>query len=105
MHTNNLVTTCSSFHNNTSLDLTKESSALVVFRFQIALSGYNHFRGNIGGGLELISAFLRAYGTITFEENTAVVGGGITMNDRCLVSSWILLMQCWCLFVRIFRVM
>lgn len=64
----------------------KESSALVVFRFQIIFTGHNYFHGNVGGGLELISAYVQTFGTIVFEENSAVVGGGITMNDRCLVS-------------------
>ena len=64
----------------------KESSALVAYRFHIIFTGYNYFHGNIGGGLELISAYVQTFGTIVFEENSAVVGGGITMNDRCLVS-------------------
>ena len=75
----------SSFSNNTSSDVGRESSALVVYRFQLQFSGYNHFCGNIGGGLELISAYLKTSGTIIFEENSAIVGGGIRMNDRCLV--------------------
>ena len=77
---------CSSFDNNTSVGEIVESAALVVFRFHIVFTGSNHFRDNKGGGVELISAYLQAQGTVTFERNSGMIGGGLTMNDRCLVS-------------------
>ncbi len=72
------------FENNTSTS--EHSSALVAFRFPTNFKGHNHFIGNKGGGITLLNTILRASGTILFESNTAVFGGGLSMDDRCLVS-------------------
>lgn len=36
--------------------------------------------------MALISAHLQARGNMEFESNTAMFGGGLAMEDRCLVS-------------------
>ena len=64
----------------------EHSSALVAFRFPIELQGHNRFYGNQGGGITLLNTILRAVGTILFESNSATFGGGLAMDDRCLVT-------------------
>lgn len=76
------------FENNTSVDSTAEhSSALVAFRFPTLFKGSNHFIGNKGGGITLLNTIMRASGTILFLDNVATFGGGLAMDDRCLVSN------------------
>ena len=78
--------TCSQFENNTSVGTTVEhSSALVAYRFPVEFQGHNHFCGNRGGGVTLLNTILTARGTILFESNSATFGGGLAMDDRCLV--------------------
>ena len=77
---------CSVFRNNTSLDDTRDKSAVAAFRFPTSFSGTNAFTDNVGGGITLLNAPMNANGTLLFENNIAVFGGGIAMDDRCLVS-------------------
>lgn len=62
------------------------SSALLAFRFPVKLSGYNHFVGNLGGGITLLNARLTVRGKLLLLNNVAAFGGGIAMDDSCLVS-------------------
>ena len=81
---------CSQFENNTSVGTTVEhSSALVAFRFPVEFQGHNHFYGNRGGGITLLNTILTAKGTLLFESNSATFGGGLAMDDRCLVRKFI----------------
>ena len=78
---------CSDFENNTSVgSIAEHSSALVAFRFPIVLQGHNRFYGNRGGGITLLNTILKAVGSILFEGNSATFGGGLAMDDRCLVT-------------------
>ena len=63
----------------------KEQSAIVSFRFPISLSGTNVFRRNEGGGISLMQSRVDLSGTVHFIENSAVVGGGMALEDQCLV--------------------
>ena len=75
--------------NNTSLDENEDTSAIAAFRFPTIFSGSNSFVGNIGGGITLLNTRMEASGSLWFEANRAVFGGGIAMDDRCLVSSYV----------------
>ena len=74
--------------NNTSLESAQDTSAIAAFRFPTNFSGYNHFEGNIGGGITLLNTRMQVStgATLLFLRNRAVFGGGIAMDDRCLVS-------------------
>ena len=74
------------FTNNTSIDLkNQDTSAIAAFRFPTEFTGENLFIGNIGGGIMLLNTRMSAEGTMLFDSNVAVFGGGIMMDDRCLV--------------------
>ena len=74
--------------NNTSVGESADTSAVVAFRFPTVFFGYNTFEGNTGGGITLLNTRMtvRNGSTLLFLRNTAVFGGGISMDDRCLVS-------------------
>lgn len=74
------------FVNNTSNGETKDTSAIAAFRFPIIFSGTNVFLRNVGGGITLLNTQMKASGVLQFDGNTAVFGGGIAMDDRCLVT-------------------
>ena len=74
----------STFFNNTSPG-GKDTSAVAAFRFPTEFSGTNEFTGNVGGGIMLLNTRMLAKGTMTFSDNNAMFGGGIMMDDRCLV--------------------
>ena len=87
---------CSNFTANRNEDVARidslltndlvHSSALLAFRFPVTLSGCNHFEENIGGGITLMNARLNVRGELLFLNNLAMFGGGIAMDDSCLVS-------------------
>ena len=74
------------FRNNTSEGDTQDTSAIAAFRFPITFQGTNRFLGNLGGGITLLNTQMKASGVLVFDGNTAVFGGGIAMDDRCLVT-------------------
>lgn len=78
----------STFLNNTSLEDTQDTSAIAAFRFPTVFSGSNHFESNIGGGITLLNTRMTVTtnSSLLFLRNRAVFGGGISMDDRCLVS-------------------
>ena len=68
-------------------DTNSDTSALAAFRFPVTFRGTNNFTNNYGGGITLLNTRMDAYNEMNFINNTAVFGGGIAMDDRCLVSS------------------
>ena len=80
----------SHFENNTSEELStngsSDTSAVASFRFPTIFEGTNIFINNTGGGIMLLNTRMQASGVMLFEGNSAVFGGGIMMDDRCLVS-------------------
>ena len=74
----------STFQNNTST-AGKDTSAVAAFRFPTEFTHENIFTGNIGGGIMLLNTRMLAKGTLLFDSNKAMFGGGIMMDDRCLV--------------------
>lgn len=78
------------FENNTSVERstgrTADTSALAAFRFPTRFNGTNKFINNYGGGIMLLNTRLQALDNLLFMNNQAVFGGGIMMDDRCLVS-------------------
>lgn len=63
---------------------------LPCLRFPITLNGSNYFVNNTGGGITLLNTQMDAYGTIVMDQNTAAFGGGLAMDDRCLVCTYVL---------------
>ena len=80
------ILTCSTFDNNYSDEANGDTSALAAFRFPVTFRGVNNFTNNRGGGITLLNTRMDANNTMNFINNTAVFGGGIAMDDRCLVS-------------------
>ena len=80
----------SRFENNTSIlngsGNTGDTSAVAAFRFPTLFDGTNTFYNNTGGGIMLLNTRMQAHGNMVFESNNAIFGGGIMMDDRCLVS-------------------
>ena len=66
--------------------MSSDGSAIAAFRFPTRFNGTNSFINNFGGGIMLLNTRMGVSDTILFERNQAVFGGGITMDDRCLVS-------------------
>ena len=62
-----------------------QQSAIVSFRFPISLSGINVFTRNEGGGISLMQSRVDVGGAVHFIENSALVGGGMALEDQCLV--------------------
>ena len=77
------ISTFSTFFGNKEEKL--QQSAIVSFRFPISLNGTNVFRSNEGGGISLMQSRVDVDGTVHFIENSAVVGGGMALEDQCLV--------------------
>lgn len=50
------------------------------------LNGSNYFLFNQGGGIMLVNARLQVKGRLLIALNAAIFGGGIAMEDSCLVS-------------------
>lgn len=85
---NSCICFLSTFDENFSVDQANgDTSALAAFRFPVTFRGVNNFTNNIGGGITLLNTRMDAYNEMNFINNTAVFGGGIAMDDRCLVSS------------------
>ena len=81
------IFSCSTFDNNNSEgDTNSDTSALAAFRFPVTFRGINNFTNNYGGGITLLNTRMDAFDEMNFINNTAVFGGGIAMDDRCLVS-------------------
>ena len=72
-----------------------DTSALAAFRFPVTFNGTNRFVRNVGGGITLLNTKMDAYGDMLFLSNSAVFGGGIAMDDRCLVC------MCACVCMRV----
>jgi hypothetical protein len=64
----------------------EREGAVMSFRFPISLSGTNVFRRNEGGGISLMQSRVDVDGAVHFIENSAVVGGGMALEDQCLVT-------------------
>ena len=62
--------------------------ALSSFRYPIKLSGETKFLHNRGGGLSVINTEINVEhnAQVLFQENAAIFGGGIKMEERCRVS-------------------
>ena len=75
------------FDANSAEDVNGDTSALAAFRFPVTFRGVNNFTNNLGGGITLLNTRMDAYDSMNFINNAAVFGGGIAMDDRCLVGS------------------
>ena len=64
----------------------EHASALLAFRFPVTFSGSNTFSSNTGGGIMLLNTRMVVRGDLLLRNNSAVRGGGISMEDTCRVS-------------------
>ena len=76
---------CSRFDNNVASRGSTDTTAVTAYRVLITFYGINTFNNNFGGGLSLLSSRMDVRGNLTFNNNTAVFGGGIAMSGRSLV--------------------
>jgi predicted outer membrane repeat protein len=74
------------FENSLSQDQNLDTSALAAFRFPVTLNGSNVFRNNSGGAITLLNTQMDAFGEVVMDGNTAAFGGGLAMDDRCLLN-------------------
>ena len=51
--------------------------------------GVNIFKANQGGGVTLLQTNMDVSGTLHFEENAAISGGAISLEDLCVVCWWL----------------
>ena len=79
----NLHTSYSTFTANKA----QRQGAILSFRFPISLAGTNVFERNEGGGISLMQSRVDVGGTVHFIENSATNGGGLGLEDQCLVFS------------------
>lgn len=63
----------------------KQQSAILSFRYPIKFTGVNIFKTNQGGGVTLLQTNMDVSGTLHFEDNSANSGGGISLEDLCVV--------------------
>ena len=52
----------------------------------ITFKGFNSFVNNNGGGITLLGSRMDVNGSVVFDRNRAVFGGGVAMAGRSLVS-------------------
>ena len=76
---------CSNFDNNLATRGSIDTTAVTAYRVLISFSGTNTLNNNTGGGLSLLSSRMDVRGSVTFDGNLAVFGGGIAMSGRSLV--------------------
>lgn len=78
----NFTFSYSTFTNNTA---TTDGTVLLI-RFGAIFEGTNTFTGNSGGGIVLVLARMDSRGNLWFQNNSALDGAGVLMQEHCLVS-------------------
>ena len=71
----------STFTRNTAAD----GGVILAYRFPMQFEGTNLFTENTGGGVALLQARMDISGKLRFENNTALTGGGIKMQEQSVV--------------------
>lgn len=74
-----------------------DTTSVTTYRVLISFQGNNTFINNSGGGISLLGSRMDVNGTVMFNGNTAVFGGGVAMSGRSLVS-WKWPFQDVCIF-------
>lgn len=72
-------------HSNFIGNKAKKQGAVLSFRYPVSLSGINVFKRNEGGGVSLMQSRVDVSGTVYFIKNSALSGGGLALEDQCLV--------------------
>ena len=62
-----------------------QSAAISSFRYPLRFTGINQLLDNPGGGLSVTGTIVRVDGSLIVHNNTASRGGGIHLEDLCLV--------------------
>lgn len=66
-------------------DNSPQRAAISSFRFPLHFTGTNWLLDNAGGGLSAMGTVVRVDGSLLVHNNTASYGGGIHLEDLCLV--------------------
>ena len=66
-------------------DRSPQLAAISSFRFPLHFTGTNWLLDNAGGGLSAMGTVVRVNGSLFVHNNTANNGGGIHLEDLCLV--------------------
>lgn len=59
-----------------------------MFRFQVELVGDVVFSGNEGGAVVMFQTKMNVNGNVTFERNSAMTGGAVTLEDESFVCTF-----------------
>ena len=76
----------SHFHNNQGRRGSADTTSVSIYRVLITFKGSNSFVNNNGGGITLLGSRMDVNGSVVFDGNRAVFGGGVAMAGRSLVS-------------------
>ena len=80
----------STFTQNNAAD----AGAVLAYRFPMRFNGTNLFMENTGGGVALLQARMDITGSIWFENNTALKGGAIKMQEQSVVGCILIDLKC-----------
>lgn len=80
----------SHFESNVAFGLEEsltDVAAMRLYRVHLLVNGTSLFCNNSGGGLEITQGRVDVVATVTFEENTAIIGAAVRLFGRTEVSS------------------
>ena len=73
-------------------DNSPQHGAISSYRFPLRFTGTNQLLHNVGGGLSAVGSVVRVDGRLIVHNNTASHGGGIHLEDHCVV--WLYMSLC-----------
>ena len=73
-------------------DNSPQHGAISSYRFPLRFTGTNQLLHNDGGGLSAMGSVVRVDGRLIVRNNTASHGGGIHLEDHCVV--WLCMSLC-----------
>ena len=77
-------------------DNSPQHGAISSYRFPLRFIGTNQLLHNVGGGLSAVGSVVRVDGRLIVRNNTASHGGGIHLEDHCMVWLCMSLSACVC---------
>jgi len=77
-------------------DNSPQHGAISSYRFPLRFTGTNQLLHNVGGGLSAVGSVVRVDGRLIVRNNTASHGGGIHLEDHCMVWLCMSLSACVC---------
>ena len=76
------------FHNLLSTftrNAAADGGVILAYKFPMQFEGTNLFTENTGGGVALLQTRMDIAGNLRFQNNTALTGGGIKMQEQSVV--------------------